>query len=816
MVLRKLKHTEVPVWIKLRHLPVELWTTEGLSMVASGIGRPLYPDAITRACTRLDFARVCIMLKVSSKLPKHVVIMMPNELGEIHAHHKGRTGLKINEKGQADLVPEVIHPETETDRVGEEMSEYGRISLMISFFLMLLMYYEKPMMTKTARQGVLTNATPQMFPHVEHSNMECEGPEQEGPPSCSPRSCQRIQEFYLDGDGLLIMRDRVIVFGLHGIMSLLMWNFNGSQFVHCRVLIHELHETILNTVVYGANEVTARRELWQGLIELAVTVGNVPWLVGGDFNAVLDMSEVSGASGDIRVAMNEFNDCILQTGLLPMPMQGERFTWHNCSLDGRSLWKRLDRLLVNDVWMDRWPNLFYTCLTPRTSDHSPLVLKGDCRNMQVSLFRFDNYLALSPGFLASVQSIWRHPVIGTPMYSVTRKLKALKSVFRKQRRSKGDLAMNSSWRQVFWRLVYLKASKLEQVMLRQRAKLQWMKGGDQCSKVFFRQVATRRANRRIFQISDDDGNEQTEPTIISSIFVGFFQGARGLRQGDPMSPYLFVLVMEVLHMILQQLIEQDGEFQYHWRCVDLNLFQSSFADDLLLLCKADVRSVLLFGRGLDTFATLSGLHTNPQKSQLIISKAASGLRDSLLETLGSRKVIFRSDTLAYHLFQHGFLLQIVNHYFRRLTAALKVGKGPALLCWTGSTYQICFDFLRGVLGCGNFSYQRFDCGTARFRQLRITKELGVGGKCSHFGILWCLRSTFALEMETPFHYGMIHGTRLDLSFLDSPGTQLTNTGLLDKLSVVIKDGQWNWPRITDIGCLEITYMLPPISEGRTE
>ncbi|KAL0290980.1 UNVERIFIED_CONTAM: hypothetical protein Sradi_7037700 [Sesamum radiatum] len=60
MVLRKLKHTEVPIWIKLRHLPVELWTTEGLSTVASGIGRPLYPDAITRACTRLDFARVCV------------------------------------------------------------------------------------------------------------------------------------------------------------------------------------------------------------------------------------------------------------------------------------------------------------------------------------------------------------------------------------------------------------------------------------------------------------------------------------------------------------------------------------------------------------------------------------------------------------------------------------------------------------------------------------------------------------------------------------------------------------------------------------
>ncbi|KAL2230726.1 UNVERIFIED_CONTAM: hypothetical protein Sindi_1667000 [Sesamum indicum] len=81
MLLRKLQHTQVPVWIKLRHLPVELWTDEGLSTVASGVGKPLYPDAITRACTRLDFARVCVMLDVTSNLPKHIIIMIPDEDG---------------------------------------------------------------------------------------------------------------------------------------------------------------------------------------------------------------------------------------------------------------------------------------------------------------------------------------------------------------------------------------------------------------------------------------------------------------------------------------------------------------------------------------------------------------------------------------------------------------------------------------------------------------------------------------------------------------------------------------------------------------
>ncbi|KAK4381131.1 hypothetical protein Sango_2997400 [Sesamum angolense] len=172
MVLRKLKHTEVPIWIKLRHLPVELWTTEGLSTVASGIGRPLYPDAITLACTRLDFARVCVMLNVNSKLPKHVVIMMPNELGgesacKVHVEYEWIphkcTGclslghstkecpiskptkpavsiyvrkstptipvapeLKLMEKVHAAPVSEEIHHQPEIDRVGAERPEHGR------------------------------------------------------------------------------------------------------------------------------------------------------------------------------------------------------------------------------------------------------------------------------------------------------------------------------------------------------------------------------------------------------------------------------------------------------------------------------------------------------------------------------------------------------------------------------------------------------------------------------------------------------------------------------------------------------------------
>ncbi|XP_011100637.1 uncharacterized protein LOC105178786 [Sesamum indicum] len=64
---------------------------------------------------------------------------------------------------------------------------------------------------------------------------------------------------------------------------------------------------------------------------------------------------------------------------------------------------------------------------------------------------------------------------------------------------------------------------------------------------------------------------------------GFFVGPRGLRQGDRMSPYLFFLIVEVLNLILQQLIDQDMNFAFHWKCAPLRLVQLGFADGLLLV-----------------------------------------------------------------------------------------------------------------------------------------------------------------------------------------------------------------------------------------
>ncbi|GJW37663.1 putative reverse transcriptase domain, reverse transcriptase zinc-binding domain protein [Tanacetum coccineum] len=97
---------------------------------------------------------------------------------------------------------------------------------------------------------------------------------------------------------------------------------------------------------------------------------------------------------------------------------------------------------------------------------------------------------------------------------------------------------------------------------------------------------------------------------------GYFKGRRGLRQGDPISPYLFTLIMEILTLLLQRKIRNNNKFKYHHGCKGLQLVNLCFADDLMIFCNGDLISAELIKEALNEFSKVSGLFPNLNKSTL--------------------------------------------------------------------------------------------------------------------------------------------------------------------------------------------------------
>ncbi|XP_024963616.1 uncharacterized protein LOC112503869 [Cynara cardunculus var. scolymus] len=114
---------------------------------------------------------------------------------------------------------------------------------------------------------------------------------------------------------------------------------------------------------------------------------------------------------------------------------------------------------------------------------------------------------------------------------------------------------------------------------------------------------------------------------------GFFHGGRGLRQGDPLSPYLFTIVMEGFSMLLKQCILEAAEFGYHRGCEELELTHLCFVDDLFVFTKGDVISVEVLKKALFLFQCRSGLAPSLEKIEIYFGNVPCNIKEAILECL---------------------------------------------------------------------------------------------------------------------------------------------------------------------------------------
>ncbi|GJS14114.1 putative RNA-directed DNA polymerase, eukaryota, reverse transcriptase zinc-binding domain protein [Tanacetum coccineum] len=114
---------------------------------------------------------------------------------------------------------------------------------------------------------------------------------------------------------------------------------------------------------------------------------------------------------------------------------------------------------------------------------------------------------------------------------------------------------------------------------------------------------------------------------------GFFKGKRGLRQGDPLSPYLFTLVMEILTLILKRRVRLSDTFRYHNHCEELEIINVCFADDLFIFARGDVESARVIMDSLDEFKQVSGLVPSIPKSTAFFCNVMPHVKNAILSIM---------------------------------------------------------------------------------------------------------------------------------------------------------------------------------------
>ncbi|XP_026396204.1 uncharacterized protein LOC113290825 [Papaver somniferum] len=141
----------------------------------------------------------------------------------------------------------------------------------------------------------------------------------------------------------------------------------------------------LFTSVYGASDSGYYNQFWQELRDIRILFDE-PWLIGGDFNAILSEDERNIPGGAMR-NIRSFRAFVNKYSLIDLPMAGGRFTWTNFQ-------------------------------------------------QQPFLIRLDNFILSHPEFLINLKIWWNSLIFtGKPIFIFAKKLQALKVFIKKWQKS---------------------------------------------------------------------------------------------------------------------------------------------------------------------------------------------------------------------------------------------------------------------------------------------------------------------------------------------------------------------------------------------
>ncbi|CAA7028587.1 unnamed protein product [Microthlaspi erraticum] len=293
-----------------------------------------------------------------------------------------------------------------------------------------------------------------------------------------------------------------------------------------------------------------RLPLWSLLRELASStlINQSPWLVVGDFNQILSLSEAySLLPTTISLpGIVDLHDCLSDCGLFDLFSRGCHHTWTNKAITNPKT-RKLDRAVINESWQDVFPNSYALFDAPGSSDNSPcLVSLANDSHHRKSRFNFFSFFTLHPEYRSRITEAWQSiEVAGCSMFVLYQRLRAAKLCCKDLNRSSFSNIQAPS-REAFDNLeniqrevlscptpelfeeesearkAWLLFSAAEEIFFKQKSRVRWLKEGNSNSHFFYKSVKANLSKNIVHHLRDNNGTKVSQSTAIKNLVVNYF------------------------------------------------------------------------------------------------------------------------------------------------------------------------------------------------------------------------------------------------------------------------------------------------------
>jgi len=205
-----------------------------------------------------------------------------------------------------------------------------------------------------------------------------------------------------------------------------------EEVLTCTVCPTSRQASWILSAIYGANQGLDRKRMLNQLELVKGFVGSFPWMLAGDFKFIRRQQDRRG-HGLLNCYEKDFVECIRKIEVDDLPFTGCFYTWTNNQDGDCFVAKKLDRVMANLSWMQRFVNTTVDFLAARISDHSSAVISIEqFISFGPKPFKFLNFWAEHKLFLDWITEGWRCTTEGYSMFKLYTKLKMVKRILKEK------------------------------------------------------------------------------------------------------------------------------------------------------------------------------------------------------------------------------------------------------------------------------------------------------------------------------------------------------------------------------------------------